>query len=78
MKQWGTTPEQIDPNTTARVPVFLSHDDRYFQDAYQGMPANGYTSLFARMLDHPNITVELGVEAADRLSFGAAGTLLDG
>ena len=78
MKQWGTTPEQIDPNTTARVPVFLSHDDRYFQDAYKGMPANGYTSLFARMLDHPNITVELGVEAADRLSFGAAGTLLDG
>ena len=78
MKQWGTTPEQIDPNTTARVPVFLSHDDRYFQDVYQGMPANGYTSLFARMLDHPNITVETGVEAADRLSFGAAGTLLDG
>lgn len=78
MKQWGTTPEQIDPNTTARVPVFLSRDDRYFQDAYQGMPANGYTSLFARMLDHPNLTVELGVEAADRLSFGAAGPLLDG
>lgn len=78
MKQWGTTPEQIDPNTTARVPVFLSHDDRYFQDAYQGMPANGYTSLFARMLDHPNITLELNAEAADRLSFGAEGTLLDG
>ena len=30
MKQWGTTPEQIDPNTTARVPVFLSRDCRYF------------------------------------------------
>ncbi len=24
MKQWGQTPEEIDPNTTARVPVFLS------------------------------------------------------
>ena len=36
MKQWGQKPEDIDPNTTARVPIFLSRDDRYFQDAYQG------------------------------------------
>lgn len=78
MKQWGTTPEQIDPATTARVPVFLSHDDRYFQDPYQGMPAEGYTPLFARMLDHPNITVELGCDALQRLRFGEEGIKLDG
>lgn len=78
MKQWGTTPEQIDPNTTARVPVFLSRDDRYFQDAYQGMPANGYTSLFTRLLDHPNITVELNCDAISRLSFSEEGVKLDG
>ena len=63
MKQWGQTPEEIDPATTARVPVRLSRDDRYFQDAYQGMPLEGYTPLFQNMLDHPNITVELGVDA---------------
>ena len=78
MKQWGTTPEQIDPNTTARVPVFLSRDDRYFQDPYQGMPANGYTSLFTRLLDHPNITVELNCDALSRLSFSEEGVKLDG
>lgn len=78
MKQWGTTPEQIDPNTTARVPVFLSRDDRYFQDTYQGMPANGYTSLFTRLLDHPNITVELNCDAISRLSFSEEGVKLDG
>ena len=55
MKQWGTTPEQIDPNTTARVPVFLSRDCRYFQDTYQGMPQAGYTKLFDNLLTHPNI-----------------------
>ena len=49
MKQWGQTPEEIDPNTTARVPVFLSRDDRYFQDTYQGMPLEGYTALFQRV-----------------------------
>lgn len=63
MKQWGQKPEEIDPNTTARVPVFLSRDDRYFQDAYQGMPLEGYTPMFEQMLDHPNITVELGRDA---------------
>ncbi len=63
MKQWGQTPEEIDPATTARVPVRLSQDDRYFQDAYQGMPLEGYTRMFERMLDHHNIEVRLGVDA---------------
>ena len=70
MKQWGQKPEDIDPNTTARVPVFLSRDDRYFQDPYQGMPDKGYTPLFEKILDHPNITLELGVDALDRLTLG--------
>ena len=63
MKQWGQKPEEIDPNTTARVPVFLSRDDRYFQDTYQGMPLEGYTALFERLLDHPGIEVRLGADA---------------
>ena len=67
MKQWGQKPEEIDPNTTARVPVFLSRDDRYFQDTYQGIPLEGYTPMFEQMLDHPNITVELGRDALSSL-----------
>ena len=73
MKQWGTTPEQIDPNTTARVPVFLSRDCRYFQDAYQGMPLHGYTRLFEAMLDHPGIQVRLNTDARDLLDLSGAG-----
>ena len=78
MKQWGQTPEEIDPNTTARVPVLLSRDDRYFQDPYQGMPLEGYTPMFRKILDHPNITVELGVDARDRLALTEGGMKLDG
>ncbi len=63
LKQWGLTPEELDPSVTGRVPVYISRDNRYFQDTYQGMPANGYTSLFERMLEHENITVCLNVEA---------------
>ena len=78
MKQWGQKPEDIDPATTARVPVFLSEDCRYFQDEYQGMPLEGYTPMFQRLLDHPDITVETGVDALSRMELAAGGVLLDG
>ena len=78
MKQWGQTPEEIDPATTARVPVRLSRDDRYFQDACQGMPLEGYTPMFKRMLEHPNITVETGTDALPRLELADGVTKLDG
>ena len=78
MKQWGQRPEDIDPNTTARVPVFLFRDDRYFQDTYQGMPLEGYTPMFERMLDHPSITVELGTDALGRLDLSGNTLKVDG
>ena len=62
-KQWGLTPEEVDPSVTARVPVFISRDNRYFQDAFQGMPADGYTVLFENMLDYDGITVCLETDA---------------
>lgn len=67
MKQWGQKPEEIDPAVTGRVPVLVSYDNRYFQDAYQGMPAKGYTPMFEAMLDHENIQVRLSVDAAQAL-----------
>lgn len=76
VKQWGQKPEDIDPNTTARVPIFLSRDDRYFQDAYQGMPRDGYTSLFEKMLDHPCITLRLNTDASQVLTLTQVGTIL--
>ena len=77
MKQWDQKPEEIDPGTTARVPVFLSRDDRYFQDTWQGIPQEGYTALFQRMLDHPNIQVRLNTPAEQVLQLGEP-TLLEG
>ena len=62
-KQWGCSPEQISPSVTARVPVVISRDDRYFQDRYQAIPKEGYTKLVAKILAHPNITVTLNTDA---------------
>lgn len=64
-KQWGLTPEELDPTVTSRIPVFLSRDDRYFQDTYQGIPKDGYTKIFERMLNHPNIKVLLNTDFAE-------------
>ncbi len=66
-KQWGLTPEEVDPSVVARVPVFISTDNRYFQDAYQGMPDPSYTACFEAMLDHDNITIALNTDATSVL-----------
>ena len=47
------------PVVTARIPVRMNRDDRYFSDTYQAMPLHGFTRMFENMLDHPNITIML-------------------
>lgn len=64
-KQWGLDPSELDASVTARVPTRTNRDDRYFSDTYQAMPALGYTRMFERMLDHPNIHVLLGADFRD-------------
>lgn len=59
-KQWGLDLSELSAGVAARVPVRTSDDDRYFSDTYQFMPADGYTVMFERMLDHPHIEVRLG------------------
>ncbi len=56
-KQWGMDPSELDKSVTARVPTRTNRDDRYFTDEYQYMPKHGYTRMFEKMLDHPNIKV---------------------
>lgn len=61
-KQWDVRPEDLDPLVTGRVPVFVGRDNRYFQAKYQGIPLEGYTRMFEKMVDHPNIEVRLNTE----------------
>ena len=64
-KQWGMDPSELDKAVTARVPTRTNTDDRYFTDSFQAMPADGFTAMFERMLDHPNIDLLLGVDYAE-------------
>jgi len=64
-KQWGLDPSELDASVTARVPIRTNRDARYFADNYQAMPLHGYTRMFERMLDHPNIHVMLNTDYRD-------------
>jgi UDP-galactopyranose mutase len=61
-KQWDLDPSELDASVTARVPTRHNKDDRYFTDTYQSMPLHGYTRMFEKMLDHPNIKVMLNTD----------------
>jgi UDP-galactopyranose mutase len=67
-KQWGLDPSELDSSVTARIPVRLSRDDRYFSDTYQAMPLQGFTRMFENMLDHPNIRILLSTDYRDVLN----------
>ena len=62
LKQWNMKPEDLDPLVTGRVPVYISRDDRYFQNRYQGIPLHGYTKLIGRMLEHSQIDLRLSTK----------------
>jgi UDP-galactopyranose mutase len=64
-KQWGLDPSELDASVTARVPTRTNDDDRYFTDRFQMMPADGYTAMFERMLDHPQIEVRTSTDFDD-------------
>jgi UDP-galactopyranose mutase len=64
-KQWGLQPEELDESVTSRVPVFISTDDRYFQDEYQGIPLEGYTRMIKNILDCDLVDILLGTEFKD-------------
>ena len=61
-KQWERDPSELHASVCARIPIRFNTDDRYFGDAFQQMPLDGYTAMFERILDHPNIEVRLSTD----------------
>ena len=61
-KQWGLDPSELDASVTSRVPTRTNRDDRYFTDSYQAMPKHGFTKMFEKILDSPNIKIMLNCD----------------
>ncbi|MGD0476016.1 MAG: UDP-galactopyranose mutase [Candidatus Velthaea sp.] len=71
-KQWGLDPAELDATVCGRIPTRSNDDDRYFDDAFQAMPADGFSAMFARMTADPRIEIVTGHDyrsIADRASF---------
>jgi UDP-galactopyranose mutase len=63
MKQWEKDPKDLPADIITRLPVRYNYKEDYFNNSrWQGIPLNGYTAIFERMLDHPNIQVELNCD----------------
>ncbi|OVE67356.1 UDP-galactopyranose mutase [Clostridium diolis] len=79
-KQWGISPTEIDPSIFKRVPLRFSYDIGYLGDPYEVMPKISFVDFFNNILNHPNIDIELGVEALEHIEINEEGTsiLIDG
>jgi len=66
-KMWDVPPEKIDPYVLERVPMAMNYDERYLNKDFQYLPVEGFTALFRKMLDHPNISLQMGTDALDQL-----------
>ena len=64
-KQWQTDPTELPASIIRRLPVRFTYDNRYFNDTHEGLPADGYTAWFERMIDDPRIEVRLGTDFFD-------------
>ncbi len=61
-KQWQTNPRDLPASIITRLPVRYNFDNRYFNDPYEGLPTDGYTAIFERMLDNPRIQLLLNTD----------------
>jgi UDP-galactopyranose mutase len=59
IKQWGCHPRELPASILKRLPVRFNYDDNYYSKRFQGIPAEGYTEVIRRILDQPNIRVQL-------------------
>jgi len=59
-KQWMKDPTELPKEIIKRLPVRFTYDNNYFNDKYQGIPVDGYTTIFEQLLE--NIEVRLGVD----------------
>lgn len=64
-KFWGIDPEKLPVFLAGRQSARQNRDNRYYLDSYQGIPEQGYTAMFMKMLDHPLIEIRLNCPYRD-------------
>jgi UDP-galactopyranose mutase len=68
-KQWNKDPKELPVSIIKRIPIRLNYNDRYFDDKFEGIPTNGYTEIFEKLLDNPKIKVILNTDFFENKNF---------
>ncbi len=61
-KQWGCDPKSLPSSLLNRLPFRTNYNESYFFDPWQGIPLNGYSSIFEKLLINPKIRVEMNTD----------------
>ena len=64
-KQWQTDPSELPASIIKRLPVRFNYNNRYFKDTWEGLPTDGYTAWFEKMIADPRIEVSLNTDFFD-------------
>ncbi len=57
-KQWGRDCRELPAFIIKRLPVRFTFDNNYFNDAYQGIPEEGYTGMVEKLLEGTKVMLE--------------------
>ena len=57
-KQWGQPCRALPTFIIRRIPLRFTYDNNYFNDCYQGVPVEGYTSLVKKMLQNSEVRLQ--------------------
>ncbi|MDG4982420.1 UDP-galactopyranose mutase [Lactococcus lactis] len=61
-KQWGRKATELPAFIIRRLPVRYIYDNNYFNHRYQGVPVDGYTAIFDKMLASDLIDIQLNTD----------------
>ncbi|PCS05073.1 UDP-galactopuranose mutase [Lactococcus piscium] len=61
-KQWGREATELPSFIIRRLPIRFTFDNNYFNHRYQGLPVEGYTVIFDKLLDHELIDIQLDTD----------------
>lgn len=58
-KQWGRSCDELPAGIIKRLPFRLVYDNNYFNDIYQGIPVEGYTSMVNKLLEGTEVKTKV-------------------
>jgi len=75
-KQWGRDPRDLPASILKRLPVRSNYNESYYFSRWQGIPEDGYTAIFEKLLNNALIEIKLGCDFFENQELVPKGALL--